>query len=322
MATTQPESHDDRPEVAMLNSMIGKLLVLLALLSLASSAQEAGQKTFASPAEAVQAVFAAAKADDIGTLEGVLGASSKDVLTSGDPVQDNNARETFITRFEQMNRISRETNGNRVLYIGADNWPFPIPLKQANGKWYFDTISGKKEILYRRIGKNEYAAMRVMNALADAQQDYHERFAQYTDKWVSSEGKQDGLYWKAAEGQPESPVGPLVAYAAAEGYRKSEEPTPFHGYFFRMLTAQGANAKGGAKSYVVNGKMTGGFAFIAYPAEYRNSGVMTFLIDHNGVIYQKDLGPKTADLAKAMTTFNPDKTWTKVPLGESLADAE
>jgi hypothetical protein len=139
---------------------------------------------------------------------------------------------------------------------------------------------------------------------------------------VSSEGKQDGLYWKAAEGQPESPIGPLVAYAAAEGYSKSDQQEPFYGYFFHILTAQGANAKGGAKSYVVNGKMTGGFAFVAYPADYRNSGVMTFLIDRNGVIYQKDLGSKTADSAKATTTFNPDKTWVKVPAGEEVADAE
>lgn len=221
-----------------------------------------------------------------------------------------------------MNRIGKETDGSRVLYIGADNWPFPISLKQANGKWYFDTVSGKKEILFRRIGKNEYAAMRVMNALADAQQDYHERFAQYADKWASSEGKQDGLYWKAVEGQAESPIGPLVAYAAGEGYTKNDQPTPFHGYFFRMLTAQGANAKGGAKSYVVNGKMTGGFAFVAYPADYRSSGVMSFLIDQNGVLYQKDLGSKTGALAKAMTTFNPDKTWAKVSAGESVADDE
>jgi hypothetical protein len=296
--------------------------LLVTLISLKAFAQEAGQKTFASPAEATQALYNAAKANDSGALESVLGASSRSIISSGDPVQDTNARDTFISRFEQMNRIAKATNGSRILYVGADNWPFPVSLKEANGKWYFDTISGQKEILFRRIGKNEYAAMRVLEALADAQLEYHNQFAQYAGKWVSSEGKHDGLYWKAAEGQPESPIGPLVAYAAAEGYTKSDKSEPFHGYFFRMLTAQGANAKGGAKSYVVDGKMTGGFAFVAYPAEYRNSGVMTFLVDQNGVIYEKDLGPKTADLAKAMTAFNPNKTWAKVPAGEEVADVE
>jgi hypothetical protein len=312
----------DRLEAKMLNSKTWTWIVLLALFGLAASAQEAGQKTFASPSEATQALYAAAKANDTGALEAVLGAASRNLLTSGDPVQDNDVRATFITRFEQMNRIVRETDGSRVLYVGADNWPFPISLRQANGKWYFDTISGKQEILFRRIGKNEYAAMRVMDVLVNAQIDYHKRFAQYADKWVSSEGKQDGLYWRATEGSPESPIGPLVAYAVAEGYSKSDQPAPFHGYFFQLLTAQGATAKGGAKGYVVNGKMTGGFAFAAYPADYRSSGVMTFLIDQDGVIYQKDLGPKTADLAKVMTTFNPDKTWTKVPADENLADVE
>ncbi len=322
MATTKFAMQLKHPEAKMLNSRIWKLIVLLVLFSLAAFAQEAGQKTFTSPSEAAKALYDAAKANDARGLEAVLGASSDPVLSSGDPVQDNSVRETFITRFEQMNRIGRETDGSRVLYIGADNWPFSISLKQTNGKWYFDTISGKQEILFRRIGKNEFAAMRVMNALADAQADYHNRFGQYTDKWVSSEGTQDGLYWKAAEGQLESPIGPLVAYAAARGYTKSEHPEPFHGYFFRILTAQGANAKGGAASYVVDGKMTGGFAFAAYPADYRSSGVMTFLIDQNGVIYEKDLGAETADLAKSMTAFNPDKTWTEVPSDEGEADAE
>src|SRR5271167_531790 len=205
-----------------------------------------------------------------------------------------------------MNRIGNEADGSCILYIGADNWPFPISLERANGQWYFDTVSGKQEILLRRIGKNEYAAMRVMSALADEQLDYHDRFSQYANKWVSSEGQQDGLYWKAVEGQPDSPVGPLIAYAAAEGYTNGAHPEPFYGYFFRMLTAQGANAKGGAKSYLAGGKMTGGFAFLAYPADYHSSGVMTFLIDQDGVIYEKDLGAATSDVATTVTTFNPD----------------
>jgi hypothetical protein len=306
----------------MLNFKVWRMIALLTLFSLAALAQEDKQKTFTSPSEAAQALYDAGKANDTAALEAILGVSSRAVLSSGDPVQDTNARETFLTRFEQMNRIGRESDGSRVLYIGADNWPFPISLKQANGRWYFDTIAGKQEILFRRIGKNEYAAMRVMNALVDAQVDYHDRFSQYAAKWVSSEGMQDGLYWKAAEGQPESPIGPLVAFATGHGYSKSDQPEPFYGYFFRLLTAQGSNAKGGAKSYVVSGKMTGGYAFVAYPADYRSSGVMTFLVDESGVLYEKDLGPGTADLAKGMTAFNPDKTWTAVVDNEGLSDAE
>jgi hypothetical protein len=310
----------------MLNSKIWKLIVLLALFSLAAFAQEAGQQTFATPSEAAQALYNAAKADDSAAIEAVLGPSSKSIISSGDAVQDKEARETFVTSYEQMNRIAKAIDGTRILYIGANNYPFAISLKEANGKWYFDTPDGKQEILFRRIGKNEFAAMRVMDALADAQLDYRSHFGQFADKFVSSEGKQDGLYWKAVEGQPESPVGPLVAYATAEGYNKSDpesvQQEPFHGYFFHLLKAQGANVKGGAKSYIVNGKMTRGFAFVAYPAEYRNSGVMTFLIDKNGILYEKDLGAKTEELAKAMTSFNPDKTWSKVPGSEGEADQQ
>ena len=305
----------------MRNSRTWKLIMALVWCGLTAFAQEAGQKAYATPAAAAQALYDSAKANDAVALAAVLGASSQNVLSSGDPVQDNNARENFISKFEQMNRIGKERDGSRILFVGADNWPFPVSLKEANGQWYFDTVSGKEEILFRRIGANEYAVMRVMNALADAQLDYHDRFSQYTDQWVSSEGKQDGLYWKAAEGEPQSPIGPLAAHAAAEGYT-TEPPEPFHGYIFRILTAQGSDVKGGAKSYLVNGKMTGGFAFVAYPAEYRSSGVMTLLVDQSGVIYEKDLGPETVNLAKAMTVFNPDNTWTEVPSDEGEADAE
>lgn len=305
----------------MHNGKTGKLVLVVVVCGLTAVAQEAGQKTYASPSDAAQALYDAAKANDAGAQAAVLGASSGNILSSGDPVQDNNAREKFITKFGQMNRIGKERDGVRILYIGADNWPFPISLKQMNGQWYFDTVSGKEEILFRRIGANEYAAMRVMNALADAQFEYHESFSQYTDRWVSSEAKQDGLFWKAPEGEAESPIGPLAAHAAVEGYT-SEQPEPFHGYIFRILTAQGPKVNGGAKSYLVNGKMTGGFAFVAYPAVYRSSGVMTLLIDQSGVIYQKDLGPETVNLAKAMTTFNPDNTWSQVPADESAADAD
>ncbi len=296
------------------------------LFSLASSAQEAGQKTFASPQDAGKALYDAAKAGDTAAMEAVLGASSKPIISSGDAVQDKKNQDFFTERFEQMNRWGLETNGEQTLFIGADNWPFPIPLKKAaNGEWYYDTKAGAEEILYRRIGKNEYAAIRVCTALADAQEEYfaalHDGSTvhQYAQKFISDEGKQNGLYWKTAEGEPQSPIGPVFKYAAGEGYTKSGDS--FHGYFFRLLTAQGPDAPGGAKSYIKDGAMTEGFAFVAYPAEYRNSGVMTFIVNLNGAIYEKDLGPKTADLAKAMTAINPDKTWRVVSL-EAEDEAE
>lgn len=281
------------------------------------SAQDSGQKTFAAPADASKALDDAVKAGDKDAVLAVLGLSSEPILSSGDPVQDKKNADQFAARYEQMNRWGKETNGDETLFLGADNWPFPIPLKKdAAGQWYFDSKAGVEEVLFRRIGANELAAIRVCKALADAQVEYFDGLHdgdtvhQYAQKFVSDEGKQNGLYWKTAEGEPQSPIGPVFKYAANEGYSKSGDP--FHGYFFRIITAQGAAAPGGAKSYIVDGKMPGGFAFAAYPAEYRNSGVMTFVVNLNGAIYEKDLGPKTADLVKAMTAINPDKTWRPV----------
>jgi hypothetical protein len=282
-----------------------------------ASAQEPGEKTFASPQDAAKALDEAVKADDKTAMVGVLGSSASGVVASGDDVQDKKNRDIFLQRFGQMNRWGMEANGNQTLYIGAENWPFPFPLeKNAAGQWYFDSKAGSEEILYRRIGKNEMTAIRVCETLANAQQDYFQqthdgdKVQQYAQRFMSEPGKQNGLYWKVAEGEPESPIGPLVAYAAGEGYGgQHDTPQPFHGYFFRILKGQGGHAKGGAKSYLVDGKMTGGFAFVAYPADYRNSGVMTFLVDQSGVVYQKDLGANTADIAKQMTAYSPDKTW-------------
>jgi hypothetical protein len=219
-----------------------------------------------------------------------------------------------------MNRWAKEVNGNQTLYIGAENWPFPVPLKNNAGQWYFDTKAGVQEILYRRIGKNEMAAIRVCEVLADAQHDYFEQthdgdpVHQYAQKFASDEGKQNGLYWQESDDQPESPLGPLAANASAEGYGANPQQAPqaFHGYLYRIISKQGGHAHGGAKNYIVNGNMTGGFAILAYPAEYRNSGVMTFLINQDGVVFQKDLGEKTADIATAMIEFNPDDTWNPV----------
>jgi hypothetical protein len=298
-------------------SKFNSALALIIFLSLSAGialAQEAGQKTFANAQDAGQALYEGAKSGDKTALEAVLGASSASVLSSGDEVQDRNNRDLFLQRYEQMHRWAKEINGNQTLIIGAENWPFPIPLKSAGATWYFDTKAGAKEILFRRIGKNEMAAIRVCDALADAQNEYFSQKQQYAQKIVSDPGQQNGLYWKTAEGEAESPIGPLIAFATAKGYGgENYKAQPFYGYFYHTLAAQGANVKGGAKSYVVDGKMTGGFAFVAWPAEYRNSGVMTFLVGTDGTVYEKDLGPKTADLASAMTAYNPDKTWKVVP---------
>ena len=303
-----------------IHRVLGRAVILLmtaVAMLVTVSAQEAGQKTFTSFPDASKALYDAVKSGDKSAMEAVLGASSAPILSSGDPVQDQKNADFFTQHYEQMNRWGRETNGDETLFMGAENWPFPVPLKKnAAGQWYFDSKAGVEEVLYRRIGANELAAIRVCKALADAQGEYFDQLHdgdmvhQYAQKFISDEGKQNGIYWKTAEGEPQSPIGPVFQYATNEGYSKSADP--FHGYFFRIITAQGAAAPGGAKSYIVDGKMTGGFAFVAYPAQYRNSGVMTFVVNLNGAIYEKDLGPKTADLAKAATAINPDNTWRAV----------
>ena len=318
-------------EVIMKTSLLAVVAAVCGvMLATTALAQETGEKTFASPKDAGVALYDAVKAGDKTAMEAVLGPSSGPIIGSGDEVQDKKNQQFFIDHYEQMNRWGKESNGDETLFMGADNWPFPVPLKKAaNGQWYFDTKAGVEEILYRRIGKNEYAAMRVCTALADAQVEYFDGLHdgstvhQYAQKFLSEPGKQNGLYWKTAEGEPQSPIGPIIVYATGEGYTKGEEGKnqPFHGYYFRILTAQGADAPGGAKSYIKDGAMTDGFAFVAYPAEYRNSGVMTFVVNLNGVIFEKDLGPKTADLAKAATAINPDKTWRAVSL-ETDEEAE
>jgi len=214
-----------------------------------------------------------------------------------------------------MHRLFREPDGTVTLYIGAENWPTPIPLENKGNVWYFDTDAAKKEILFRRIGRNEMSTIVVCRQLAAAQKEYYASHnEEYAQKIFSDEGQHDGLYWKAADGEPKSPIGPLVASAVAEGYPKDQggPPTPFRGYFYHVLTRQGKAAPGGAKNYIVNGKMTAGFAFVAYPAEYRSSGVMTFIVGADGVVYQKDLGKKTEAHAKSWTEYNPDSSWQKV----------
>jgi len=296
--------------------MIAVVLVVLASLAANSLlAQQKGQKTFSTPEEACQALLAAAKSNDEKTLLQIFGSDAKEIIASGDADEDARSREHFVKRYEEMNRLVEEPDGTVSLYIGERNWPYPISLRKKNNAWFFDTEAGKAEVLYRRIGYNEVSAMHICDALVEAQRDYYAKQNKvYAQEIFSDEGKKDGLYWKVANGEPESPIGPLVAWAVAEEYAKSRgaAPVPYRGYYFHVLTAQGKNSPGGAKNYMVDGKMTKGFAFVAYPAEYRSSGVMTFVVSSDGVMYEKDLGKKTEALAQAMTEYNPDPHWHKV----------
>jgi hypothetical protein len=283
------------------------------------SAQPSGEKTFPSPGEAVLALYKAAKSGDGDTLKSIFGSNADKILHTGDDVADKNTASSFVNKYDKMHRVVLETDQNATLFIGPENWPLPISLaKNGSGAWYFDTEAGMKEMLYRRIGRNEEDAIEALQALIDAQKEYAadphdgETVKRYATKLFSEEGKHDGLYWKTAANEPASPVGPLLAEAADEGYRRKQgQPTPFHGYIFRILTKQGAAAKGGARDYMVNGQLTRGVAFLAYPAEYRNSGVMTFMVNQDGVVYQKDLGADTASQAQAMTDYNPDPSWDR-----------
>ncbi|HYK36628.1 DUF2950 domain-containing protein [Alloacidobacterium sp.] len=275
---------------------------------------------FATPDEAGSALVAAAKSGDQNTLLAIFGPDSKELISSGDAIQDKNTVAAFVAGYNVMHRWRRMPDGSQILLVGYDNFPFPIPLKKNDqGQWYFDTASGKEEILNRRIGRNELAIIDVCNAAANAQAEYFSQLhdgattKQYAQKFISDPGKHNGLYWSSPAGQPQSPLGPLAAFATAEGYSvKPDAHAPFHGYYFHILEGQSGNAPGGAKQYVADGKMTGGFGFVAYPAEYGNSGVMTFMIDQDDVLLQKDLGKNTAEIATTMSKFDPDKSWTVV----------
>ena len=295
------------------------MIVIAALVLLAScnktekpASEQVVQKTFASPQEAGAALVAAAKSGDPSALLTIFGPDSKGVLFTGDAVRDQDNLKGFIASYDQMHRWGNLKAGGKVLYTGADNFPFPIPLdKNSSGQWSFDTAAGKDEILARRIGRGELTAIAACGAAAIAQDQYFSKVKQYAQQFASDQGKQNGLYWPVAEGQAQSPLGPLGDFAKALGYTNAgDKPQPFNGYYYRILTKQGAAAKGGSKDYIVDGKMTGGFAILAYPVEYRNTGIMTFVIGKDGVIYQRDLGEKTTDQGTAMTEYNPGEGWT------------
>jgi len=288
--------------------------LLFACFAVDSAAQQKGQKTFSSPEEASKAVVAVLQNNDEKAVLDILGPDAAQIVSSGDPTEDAESHANFVRKYEEMHRFLKEPDGSVTLYIGAENWPTPIPLVMKGNLWFFDSEAGKREILFRRIGRNEYSAIRICQELVAAQKEFYAmQHSEYAKQVFSDEGQHNGLYWKVSDGEPQSPIGPLVASAVAEGYAKGNAgpPTPYRGYFFHILTRQGKEARGGAKSYTVKSKMTQGFAFVAYPAEYRSSGVMTFIVNQDGTVYQKDLGKKTDALGKAMQEYNPDPTWHK-----------
>jgi hypothetical protein len=305
-------------------SKIFAMLTSLAATSVivASVSIAAAQQTYKTPEAAVDALVATAKSGDQKEALVVLGRDGEDIISSGDKVSDDAARQRFVASYDAKHQIAMEGDNKAALVIGDNDYPFPIPLVRKNGQWSFDTEAGRREILYRRIGHNELDAIQTCLAYVDAQDEYAEKdrtsagTGVYAERFVSQPGKKDGLYWPTAQGEEESPLGELFVAASRQGYRAGEGRSPYHGYYYKILTRQGAAAVGGAVDYVVNGKMIGGFALVAYPAEYRNSGVMTFLVNHSGTVFQKDLGPKTAELAEAMTSFNPDPSWKKVEVSE------
>jgi len=280
-------------------------------------AVEAKQKTFVTPEAAVQALVKAFSDNSEKELLAILGPGSETLILSGDKVNDREGREKFILRYNEKNRMENSGEKKVILHVGDNDWPFPIPLVKTDTRWRFDTKQGKEEIISRQVGENELITIQTCLAIVDAEREYatldhdSDGLLEYAQKLESTKGKMDGLYWEVKPGDKPSPLGPLIAKALSEGYMKGEKPVPYNGYFFRILTAQGKYAHGGAYSYLVKGKLIGGFALLAYPASYGVSGVKSFIVNYEGVVYEKDLGPKTAAGAKTMKTFNPDKTWKK-----------
>jgi hypothetical protein len=288
--------------------------------AMAASAQAPAQRTFASADAAVAALIDDLRSDNRRGLTAILGPEAGRVLSSGDPVADRNAREHFVAEYDEAHHLEEAADG-AVLVIGKEDWPAPIPLVKQSDRWRFDTKAGEQHVIDRRIGHNELDTIQTMLAYVDAQRDYADwtrqrtGTAEYARKILSSPGKQDGLYWPTAAGEPESPMGPLVAEAQREGYRRSTAArgrVPYHGYYYNILTAQGKNAPGGEADYVVGGRLIGGFALVAWPAQYGDSGVMTFIVNHDGIVYQRNLGPDTGALAARMTRYDPDPEWQKV----------
>jgi hypothetical protein len=298
-----------------------RFFVLIAGLAapLAFAAVPKDQQAFKTPEAAVQALVKAAQAKDTKALVKLFGPLGAPLIDSGDPVADKNARDNFLARYKAGNSLDKSDPAKATLEIGQDKFPFPIPIASSDGQWFWDSAAGAEELINRRVGENELATIQSCLAFVDAQREYYVRNVQkdplqhFANKLISTEGKKDGLYWPTTGDQSPSPLGEEFAAARAEGYLQggSSQGGPYHGYVYRLLTRQGPNATGGAYDYVVNGELLGGFALIAFPAEYGASGVMTFIVNHDGVVYSRDLGPDTAKAAMAITEFNPDSMWTQ-----------
>lgn len=310
--------------INQLTRCIGSLgWVAAVALSVAIPAQPAGAADAArydTPEAAVNALLEASKAKDREAIVRIFGDGIKEIL-SGDEVDDRNDLERFARRLAQSRALVKEEDGTMTLNIGADAWPFPFPLALEDGKWFFDVEAGKDEILSRRIGENELGAIGVCRGYVEAQREYYAQdrdgdgVLEFAQRIASTPGKKDGLFWEVTGDEPPSPLGPLVADAREEGYVKKDAPQtagpqPFHGYIYKMLTRQGEKAPGGKYDYIINGHMLAGFALVAYPVDHGASGIMTFVVNQNGKVYQKDLGEDTAKLAREMTEFNPDESWT------------
>ena len=299
--------------------MLSLLFIAASMLaySLSYGASAPQQKSFASADEAVKAAVAAARKGDEKELTAIFGPGSAELMHSGDAVADKQRRSEFLKAYDEKNRLVTEGE-NTVLVVGKNDWPLPIPLVKKGNGWGFDATKGKEEVLNRRIGQNELNTIQVALAYVDAQREYAMKdrdgdgLLEYAQGFRSDGGKKNGLYWPAKSGEEQSPLGELAARAVKAGYKAGDKPFPFHGYYYRILTAQGKDASGGAYSYIVKGSMIGGFALVAYPAEYGNSGVMTFIVNHDGKVFQKDLGKGTGTVAAAMKEYNPDKTWAAV----------
>jgi hypothetical protein len=303
----------------MKNLFTAAVLVLVMTVAGLTAEAASKQKSFATPEDAVKAFIDAIRSNDSKELLTIFGEGAKDLMYSGDPVSDKERRKKGIEAFDKKNSLVKEGE-KMVLVIGENDWPFPIPLVKQGEKWIFDTKAGRVEILNRRIGQNELSTIRTMHEIVDAEREYAmvdrdgDGLVEYAGKFLSDPGKKNGLYWQTKEGEEPSPLGELVAKAKAGGYTKSstQKPVPYNGYYYLMLNKQGKNASGGAFDYVVKGKQIAGFAVVAYPAKYGNSGVMTFMVNQDGVVYQKDLGRNTEKAAKVVKKFDPDKTWKKV----------
>jgi hypothetical protein len=309
--------------------MLKRSFVAISVFAVAAwvvlSAQTPDGEGFPSPQAAAKALVNASRNNDAAGVLKILGPSASGVVITNDPVEDENARKDFVQKADEKMQVlsAPDQPSRKTLQVGFSNWPLPIPLVKSNGKWYFDVEQGAQEILLRRIGDNELPAMNVCQGFVEAEFTYAELQAakagspQYAQKFISSPGTHDGLYWKSDNpDDDESPIGDLIAQALAEGY--TDKSMPYHGYHFKVLTGQGSHAPGGAISYLENGVMTKGFAVIAWPSEYKVTGVMTFQVDRTGILYQKDLGDKTADVAGAITDFDPDKAWTPAPSSDGL----